>query len=107
VAPIIDFPDRGAVVPSSTRVADPRPARAVARRSAGRVRSGSAPDGSGAAVAADDGPAARAATAGITAVWNGPCSGAVELARLAGPDDAELTGVDAARLRLAGSPPWR
>lgn len=51
-------------------------------------------------------PVARAEEAGVTAAWTGPCDGAVQLARLAGPRSAELTDVDARQLGLQGGPPW-
>lgn len=55
----------------------------------------------------DTAPAERALAAGIAAAWTGHCDGTVDLKRLAGPRDCELTVADVGFLNLPGSPPWR
>lgn len=52
-------------------------------------------------------PLTRALEAGIRAVWTGNCSGTVELSRLSGPRDGEITPTDCGSVRLPGRPPWR
>lgn len=50
---------------------------------------------------------ARARAAGIAAVWTGPCTASVDLARLAGPEHYAFDSAGAAFFGLPGTEPWQ